>query len=201
MKSRHQFRRLEPVRRAWQRATAARWRQQVVVGAALVAVTVAATACGSSNGASSPTSSSAGSSSSSTTASAAAFRQCLAENGVTPPVGGAVPGGPATTPGAGAAGNPNLQKALKACASLRPKGSRGGFGGNSAALAAYRNCLTLHGVSSGPASGSTIPTGSTLPSVRDTSNPTVRAALSACAALRPALTHGSGSTTTTTPTS
>ena len=139
------------------------------------------------------------------------LKACLEKNGMTPPSGGAAAGGSAGTPGSvPAAGNSTFQKALKACASLRPKGASGTHGGfgaggtNSAALAAYRNCLTLHGVAlpGGPsASGATGSTGTTLPSARDTSNPTVKAALNACASLRPSGTSGTGSSSSTTTTS
>jgi hypothetical protein len=63
--------------------------------------------------------------------------------------------------------------ALQACASVRPtagpSGNRGG--GNDSATRAYRNCLTEHGAASaGPLA---------------TSDPTVVAAMAACAPLRP----------------
>ncbi|MCU1489743.1 MAG: hypothetical protein JWM85_1148 [Acidimicrobiaceae bacterium] len=158
--------------------------------------------------------------SSSSKASTTAYQACLKKNGVTLPsggrgFGGGAPGGgtggsgassgtrPAGGAGGGAFSNPKFQKAFAACASLRPKGSGGfggGFGGggaNTAALAAYRNCLKLHGVTL-PTRSSSSTAGSSKPSTLNPSNPTVKAALTACAALRPKPTAAAGSTTTTT---
>ena len=169
------------------------------------------------------TSSASGSSSSTTkpgaTASRTAYTACLKQHGVTLPnfAGGrgAAAGSGSTTPSftpgsfpsgtggfaGGFANNPKYQKATAACKSVRPSGGFGGgrFGGtggvNSAAFAAYRNCLKLHGVTlptgGAPRSGA----GSTPPTTFDQSSPTVQAALAACAALRPSTPS---STTTTT---
>ena len=103
----------------------------------------------------------------SATASEAAYSACLKQHGVTLPsftpgsipAGGTrptfTPGSGGFTPGSGAGGfrnNPKFAKAEAACKSLRPSGGFGGFGRggsggfNSAAFAAYRNCLKLHGV-------------------------------------------------------
>jgi hypothetical protein len=82
------------------------------------------------------------------------------------------------------ANTPKFQKAAAACAKLRPSGFRGGgFGGgrgggngqSSAAFAAYRNCLTLHGVKQSAlrTGGGASPTAK------------VQKALTACASLRP----------------
>jgi hypothetical protein len=143
------------------------------------------------------------------TASEAAYTACLKQHGVTLPnfTHGSTPGGtrPRFTPGsgsfpgAGAGGfrnNPAFTKAAAACKSLRPSGGFGGFGPggsggfNSAAFAAYRNCLKLHGVSLpttfGRGSAGSTPT-TTIPSAA------YQAAMAACAALRP-----TPSTTTTT---
>ena len=142
-------------------------------------------------------------------ASRTAYSNCLKQHGVTlpnftggtggPPAGGETP--PSFTPGSGAGGfrsNPAFQKAATACKSLRPSGGFGGFGGsggfNSSAFAAYRNCLSLHGVTL-PTGGSRPAAGSTPPSTINQSSPAVQAALQACAALRPS---ASSSTTTTT---
>jgi hypothetical protein len=65
------------------------------------------------------------------------------------------------------------QKAQTACASLRPSGGPGG-GGNNGAIAAYRNCLSNHGVTMSAGPGSL-----------NTTDPTVAAAAKACAALLP----------------
>jgi hypothetical protein len=131
----------------------------------------------------------------------AKYTACLKQNGVTlpsfgagrPPGGGQgnAPSGTAQAPPAGANGqggqgrggfasNPKFQKAAAACASLRPAGARGGgFGGgngqNTAAFAAYRNCLALHGVKQSalrPAAGAS-------PTAK------VQKAMTACASLRP----------------
>jgi hypothetical protein len=62
----------------------------------------------------------------------AAFRQCMQQHGATMPshAPGQRPGG--GSPGAQPSGRPSMssqqQQAVKACASLRPKGA-GGFGG------------------------------------------------------------------------
>jgi len=140
----------------------------------------------------------------------AKYAACLKQNGVTLPSfgagGGAGGGGQGGTPptgtnGQGGAarpgGNPKFQKAAAACASLRPAGLRaGGFGGrgggaNTAAFAAYRNCLTLHGVKASQlnfgGAGSTKPTAK------------VQKAMTACASLRPQ-GRAPSSTTATTPT-
>jgi hypothetical protein len=64
-------------------------------------------------------------------------------------------------------------KAQEACASVRPTGgANGGGGANNSALAAYRNCLSEHGVTTGTAN-------------LNTADPKIAAAVTACAALRP----------------
>lgn len=92
----------------------------------------------------------------------------------------------------------SVDQAESACASLRPKGGLGG--GNNVALAAYRNCLKLHGVTlpSGRGIGGFGGSGT---STSTTSDPKVKAALAACATLRPKGAFGGGfpgGTTTTT---
>jgi hypothetical protein len=67
-----------------------------------------------------------------------------------------------------------MQSALQACRSLLPAGGRNFQ--NNPAFAAYRNCLQLHGVTTGTGGGLGL----------DRTNPTVQAAMQACAALRPA---------------
>jgi hypothetical protein len=141
----------------------------------------------------------------------AKYTACLKQNGVTLPTfgaGGAGGGGggggqggtpPTGTNGQGGAarpgGNPKFQKAAAACASLRPAGLRaGGFGGrgggaNTAAFAAYRNCLTLHGVKASQLT----PGSSSKPTAK------VQKAMTACASLRPQ-GRAPSSTTATTPT-
>ncbi len=172
-----------------------------------------------------------------------AFTQCMVSHGIpasalqrtrpanTPPTTGADAGStPATSTGGEAGGTggnrtpPSLpagvtqaqyQAALQACRSQLPAGG-GGFGGggaNSAALAAYRNCLQLHGVTlpaagqrpagqpggTGQTPASTAGSSTSQPGFGglNTSDPTVQAAMTACASLRPARTPGSTTSTTT----
>jgi hypothetical protein len=114
----------------------------------------------------------------------AKFQDCLKQHGVTQsfrPGGGGPPGAGGGPPQGGArpqlsaADRAKFQAAQTACASLRPAGA-GGFrgGGNSAATAAYTNCLKLNGVTITPG---------TRP---DTTSKKVQTAMTACAALRPA---------------
>jgi hypothetical protein len=182
----------------------------LVVGGA-----IALTACGGGSNAptTSTTSTNAGAGAATTTSGGGArtnaafvkYTACLKEHGVTLPDFGAGgdpgQGGPppsttgdsGTTPQApSGVDNATFQKAQTACASLRPKGTRNGgpgFGGgqNSAAFAAYRNCLTIHGVKESelrPGAGTT-------PSAK------VRKAMTECASLRPARGAPPASTTTT----
>jgi hypothetical protein len=117
--------------------------------------------------------------------------------------GASVPArGPAGAPGAGngppgtnggnggappgrGAGNAKFQKAQAACASLRPAGAGRGFaggqGGNSAANAAFRNCLKLKGVTASTSRTSA----------------TFTKAMAACASLRPQPQQGTATTTGT----
>lgn len=140
------------------------------------------------------------------------------------PAGGAASGGGGGTPPSLPDGvtQAQLRTALQACRSLLPAGSGLGRGNrlNSPAEAAYRNCLQVHGVtlptpgsrtSTTTAAGSS--TTSTAPSSTaagnggpgiggglDTSDPAVKAALAACAPLRPA-PGGATTTSSTTATS
>jgi hypothetical protein len=166
------------------------------LGLGLATVAALAAGCGSSSGdpASAPASQNA----------MTAYTTCLANNGVVLPSASARPGGnpsgrPSGRPsfGAGAGGGgfggggignqkpanvdqATWDKAQQACASVRPSfgangGGAGGGAANNSALAAYRNCLSEHGV-----------TASTGPNTQlNTADPTVAAAVSACAALRP----------------
>lgn len=121
-----------------------------------------------------------------------AFQTCLSRHGLKLPARGASgrpPSGfsggtpPAGAPG-GFGGNSKAQAALKQCARLRPKGGfPGGAGGSSStAFASYRNCMKLHGVTV----PSVTPGSSTsTPSTVDTSSPTYQAAQAACKALLP----------------
>lgn len=173
---------------------------------AIGALGILLAACSSAGSASTTTSTTTASGSKgSTSAAVTAYTKCLSQHGVTlpnfkgrrpsgggGPEGGFTPGsggtpGSGSFPGRGAGGfanNPKYAAAEKACASLRPKGGGfdfGGHGANSAAFAAYTNCLKLHGV--------TVTDG-----VPDRSSSAFAAASAACAALRPT----PGSTTSTT---
>jgi hypothetical protein len=134
-----------------------------------------------------------------------AFNQCMLSHGVNP---AGVRGG--ATPSSLPAGvtAEQYQTAFQACRSQLPAGGQNPQ--NSQAFAAYRNCLQLHGVTlpqpgQGPGGsgqtprttipGSAAPGGARVLGNLDTPNPTVQAALLACAALRPS--GGPGSSTTT----
>jgi hypothetical protein len=188
--------------------------QRGAVAALLVTTACAVAACGGGGGSSAATTS-AGTTANTTTSAAGAagangaafakYTTCLKQHGVTlpnfgqgrPPGGGAPDAGPGGAPtgtapnpptgtnrrgGFGQFDNPKFQKASAACASLRPKFGAGGFGGrggqNTAAFAAYRNCLTLHGVKTADGFGFGRP-GGAAPTAKE------KAALSACASLRP----------------
>lgn len=139
------------------------------------ATTTAASAAGAANGAG--------------RAAFATYSACLAKHGVTfrafrsgrpPAAGGAGAQGTGRPRFAGA----KFQKAAAACAALRPSGfgragAGPGFAGangpGGAAFAAYRNCLTLHGVQ---ASALRRPAGAA-PTTK------LQKAMTACASLRP----------------
>jgi hypothetical protein len=116
-----------------------------------------------------------------------AYTACLSQHGVTMPSRGNRPSGaPSGRPSRGAGGGgfgfgnqppagvdaATWQQAQQACASLRPSGGPGN--GNNAASAAYRNCLSDHGV-----------TMSAGPGGLDSNDPKVAAAMKACEPLRP----------------
>jgi hypothetical protein len=180
--------------------------QRGAVAALLVTTAVAAAACGGSGSSASSTSAAGTTSTSSaraaggaTNAAFAKYTACLKQNGVTLPnfgagnpgggpgddgQGGAPPTGANAQGGAPRPGNAAFRKAAAACAKLRPAGLRaggfghgGGNGPNSAAFAAYRNCLTLHGVKANELrfgeAGDSKPTAK------------VQKAMTACASLRP----------------
>jgi len=119
----------------------------------------------------------------------AAFTTCLKQHGVS---GSGFGSGKRPTAGTGGGTAPSSKTlaAIQACASLRPKGSGfgGGFGGGSGAsataLAAFKNCMTLHGVTLPKRTAGSAPaTNSTL-----TSTPTYKKAYAACSSLLPAKT-------------
>jgi hypothetical protein len=85
---------------------------------------------------------------------------------------------------------------MQACVSLRPAGGGGGGGFlNSPQSAAYRNCLTQHGVTF-PAAGAN--NNGQGPNSSLANNPTFQAAQQACAPLRPARSTTTSTTTTST---
>ena len=152
------------------------------------------------------------------------YTQCLTSHGVPSTVAGGLfgrrPGGTSgSSSGAGSGSTPTsrpagtrptipaqYQAAFQACNSLRPTFGGGGFGAggggfNSATFAAYRNCLTIHGVTL-PTTPTTKP-GQTPPTSGAgragigslANNPKFQAAAKACASLLPARTGSSASTT------
>jgi hypothetical protein len=145
-------------------------------------------------------------------ASRQAYTQCMQSHGVD--VSGLRGARGGSTPSSLPAGVTQQQfdQAMQACRSLLP--AAGGNFQNNPAFAAYRNCLMLHGVTlpaggqGGAGAATTTPAASTPGTTAvggagrglfglDPNNPTVAAALQACAALRPA--SGGGGTTTTAP--
>jgi len=177
---------------------------------ALLAGLALLTACGgaTSGGPAAPTSSSA----SGSAGNFSAFRQCLAKHGVTvparlsgrPTAGGSGGGTPGEGLGRGFEnGTPSAQMsaALRACASMRPQGAFGAGVINASVLAAFRSCMTDHGVKipiatpRSPAGGGPTPTPgvSGRPSFEqrllgglNPQDPGVAKALSVCRALLPA---------------
>ncbi|MFI6002188.1 hypothetical protein ACIA98_17560 [Streptomyces sp. NPDC051366] len=128
-----------------------------------------------------------------------AYRQCLAQHGVTAaprPSGSGRPPGVTRGPGAGADGwggasggsgrgapaDPQRREATQACADLRPQfnGRGGGPGGDSSAMKAFGSCLKDHGVVLSSAS----PDGSPMRGL-PTSDPQSAQAFQTCKALPP----------------
>jgi hypothetical protein len=209
----------EPTTRHRGRSRAVTGRRPALLLIGVVPLALAACGSAAASGSSTSTTTASGK------ASETAYTSCLKQHGVTlpnfrPGSGGAPEGGetrPSFTPGSGSfpsgtgapgrgggfANNPKFAAAAKACQKLRPKGGFGGFGGgrggaggfNSTAFAAYRNCLKLHGVTLPTPGSSTTGAGSTPSTTFNPSDPTMKAAMAACAALRPS---PSSSTTTTT---
>jgi len=179
-------------------------RRGLASSAAVAVVALLCAACGGSAGATrssttttAPRSSSSARSAESATRSGtfAAYASCLRSHGAAPP-------GSPPRPYAGAS-TAALAAARVACAKLRPSGGFGfGFGGaagspaNSQLLAAYRNCLKIHGVTlpararraaSAAVSGASSPptTAPSPPGRRFTPTPAEKAAFAACSALLP----------------
>jgi hypothetical protein len=156
----------------------------------------------------------------------AKYTTCLKQHGVTLPTrrpggfgGGGGNGGPPT--GATGATGPTgrrggffsgansakFRAAQTACSKLLPAGfRRGGFGGggagggNTAAFAAYRNCLSLHGVKIAAGGfGRPGTQGGQGAQGAPKPNAKITKALKACASLRPSFGGGRPGSTTTTP--
>jgi hypothetical protein len=175
----------------------------------LIGVALLATACGggstkTSSSASTSTTAPSGSTGSTATASRAKFTQCLESHGVPASVASAgfgrrgaggstsstTTGGSGGTSPGGSSVFSQYQSAFNACRSDLPSGfgRGGGTSFNSAAFAAYRNCLEIHGV--------TVPTttpGSTGSGAgfgagfgAASQSPAFQAAQKACASLLPA---------------
>ncbi|MEU9097855.1 hypothetical protein [Streptomyces sp. NPDC048361] len=163
----------------WTKRGPATARTALAVRAAVSTATLAAcglllVACSSSASPSAqakPSGVASSSASSSTAKGMDAYRQCLAQHGVTMaprPAGSGRPGGwpsgrPSGRPsggarhsdggggfggfGGGASADPAQRQAAQACASLRPQfGGRAGAGGDSTAMKAFTSCLKDHGV-------------------------------------------------------
>lgn len=124
------------------------------------------------------------------------FEKCLVKHGIKssfPGSGGPPGGAPSGTfpTGGGAPGGfkigKKLQKAIKACSHLLPKGSQLGGGSGpplnaSTTFAAFRNCMTLHNVTLAKGSyGAKSPSSSVTP----TSSSTYKKAYTACSSLLP----------------
>lgn len=212
-----------------------RGRTGITVAGVAVALAATLAACG---GSSTKTSSAPSTTAKPGSASTAAYTSCLEQHGIpasaatqmasgprgffgggrnpeaagggTPGTGGPAGGGTRPSLPAGVTQS-SLRTATQACRSVDPNAGR--FGGgqfNSAASAAYRNCLQIHGVTlptrGAPGSSTTSTTAAGSPSSStpgggrgfgglNPNDPTVQAAMQACASLRP--TPG-GSTTSTT---
>lgn len=153
----------------------------VVAGGALVVLLAAgcggATAGTAASAAATPTPS----------AGASAYLACLRQHGVNVPTARPT-ARPSPRPSGGfASPNPAMQAARQACASLRPKGGFGGFGGQFAtAFQAFRSCMSAQGEPI-PTTRPTAPPTTSPSSGADRflnglnpSNPKVAAALKAC---------------------
>jgi hypothetical protein len=100
------------------------------------------------------------------------------------------------------AGNPTMQKARQACASLRPAGGFGRFGGGhggfATAFQAFRSCMASHGETIPTTRPTAPPTPAPSPGTDrflnglNPSNPKVAAALKACQSKLPTFASGDG---------
>jgi len=190
-------------------------RRAAVLGGMLVAVLALAACGGSSHSASATATTTTPTTAAGGAGGFAALRTCLQQHGITLPPrtprsttpgdtrprraggggffggGGGAGGGLQAPPGVSASA---FQSALTACRSTLPNG---GNGVNSSAFAAYRSCLSDHGVKL-PTAGTTPGSTATPPSTINRNDPTVAAALKTCAPLRPqGFGRNAGTTTTT----
>jgi hypothetical protein len=111
-----------------------------IIGAAGGCALVALLASGCAGATAAPAASS--SASPKPSAGASAYLTCLRQHGVTVPTAR-----PTARPSGGFTASPAMQKAKQACASLRPAGGFGGFGGGqfAAAFQAFRSCMAAQG--------------------------------------------------------
>ncbi len=186
------------------RRRTARW-LSLIVG--VVGLLLLAAGCGS--GASTTTAGVTATTGGDQQAARQAYRDCMAQNGVTLPQrgqGNGQGGLPGTDPGGvDSNGVPQgqgtqssidpamMKKAQDACQSLRPTG---GFGGGGTAFQAYVSCMKDHGVAL-PARGNGSTDTSAPPSTIDGTSAAYVAANDACKALLPAQGQGGSSTSTT----
>jgi hypothetical protein len=194
----------------WTPTTALRAGASVAVLAS-GALLLAACSSGGGSGSTSDAKSSAGASATSTASGAAdmaAYRDCLAKNGVQlpsfSPGAGRPSGRPSDRPSGrptdgsgfrggfpgmgGASADPKTQKAMQACESLRPQFNRGGGGADSSAFAAFTSCLKDHGVTlptSSPSPGATTRRGGGMFNNLNTSDPKTAKAYETCKPLLP----------------
>ncbi|MCX5387130.1 hypothetical protein [Streptomyces sp. NBC_00083] len=211
----------------WTKRRTATARTALAVRAAVSTATLAAcglllVACSSSASSSAAASGPASASSSASSATGKgmdAYRQCLAQHGVTMaprPAGSGRPGGwpsgrPSGRPsggarhsggggggggfggfGGGASADPAQRQAAQACASLRPQFGGRGAGGDSTAMKAFTSCLKDHGVvlpSASPGAGGGM-------RGLNTADPKTAGALGICKTLLPQRTPNPSSTPT-----
>lgn len=103
-----------------------------------------------------------------------AFRDCLAKNGVKNRIPGQPGGGGFGTPGAQPKLDAKTQKALAACASLRPKGGFGdGFRAGGTAFAAFVSCMKDHKVTIPAPNFGARPTTTPKPGATSTAKPSI----------------------------
>jgi hypothetical protein len=134
---------------------------------------------------------------------ASSYLTCLRQHGASIPTTRPTARPTAFPSGGFGAGNPTMQKARQACASLRPKGEFGrfgGFGGGrfAAAFQAFRSCMASHGEAIPTTRPTAPPTPAPSPGTDrflnglNPSSPKVAAALKACQSKLPSFASGDG---------